>query len=324
MRKNDWQQEKGLRLTIIIILGLLLVLPAMAGVKYEEKFEKTEKLTSKGLVTISNISGDIKVMTWKEDKVKIEALKKSEADTQDKAKENAQKVEIKVTSEPKLVRIETQYPSSNKIFGRGNSINVSVFYTVWIPAGASVEVKSISGDLDIDRTEGSVKANTVSGNVGIAGVKNFLSAKSVSGDLKVDGVEGDCGLSSVSGNIYARRIKGSVEAEVVSGSVKLMDVSEALRVAAKSVSGSLEYQGQILPNGTYKFSTHSGSIRLIFPANSSFDLEASAFSGEVNSEFPVEVVGKISSKEVRGRVNRGGAIVEAKAFSGNVVIKKGN
>ncbi|MDW3229762.1 MAG: DUF4097 family beta strand repeat-containing protein, partial [Acidobacteriota bacterium] len=240
MRKNDWRPEKGLKLTVLMILSLLLVLPAMAGVKYEEKFEKTEKLTSTGLVTISNVSGDIKVLAWKEDKVKIEALKKSEADTQEKAKENAQKVEIQVDSEPGLVRIETRYPESSKFFGRGNSINVSVYYTLWIPAGASIEAKSISGDLEIDRTEGSVKAETVSGDVEVAGTKKFLAAKSVSGDLKINEVEGDCNLSSVSGDIYARKIRGSVEAEVVSGSVKLLEVSEALRVAAKSVSGSLE------------------------------------------------------------------------------------
>jgi DUF4097 and DUF4098 domain-containing protein YvlB len=324
MRKSDWRQEKGLKLTVIIILSFLLVLPAIAGAKYEEKFEKTEKLAAEGLVMISNISGDIKVMVWQEDKVKIEALKKSEAGTQEKAKENAQKVEIQVNSEPGLVRIETRYPESNKFFGRGNSINVSVYYTLWIPARASIEAKSVSGDVEIDKAGGSIKASTISGDVDISGAKKSLAAKSVSGDVKIKEAEGDCDLSSVSGDVYASKVRGSVEAEVVSGSVKLLEVSEALRVTAKSVSGSVEYQGQILPNGTYKFSTHSGSIRLTLPASSSFDLEASAFSGGVSTEFPVEIVGRISAKEIKGRVNKGGAVVTAKAFSGDVEIRKGS
>ena len=75
---------------LALIVGVALVaIPAAAREKYEEKFEKTETLAKDGKVYLSNISGDNVIKTWKENQVKILALKVSQASTAAKAKENA-------------------------------------------------------------------------------------------------------------------------------------------------------------------------------------------------------------------------------------------
>ncbi|MGQ9801402.1 MAG: DUF4097 family beta strand repeat-containing protein [Candidatus Saccharicenans sp.] len=322
MTKREWKRSNGLRLSLVLMLGLLLILPLLAREKYEEKFERTEKLARDGTVMVSNVSGDIKFLVWKEEKVKIEAVKFATGSTEAKAKENADRVTIEVKVEPGLVRIETRYPESRRWFG-GDS-NVSVDYTIWIPEQASIDSKSVSGDVEVEKTGGPVRVSTVSGNVTVTGGKKTVSAKAVSGDIRVMGVEADCELSSVSGDIKATQVKGSVEAEVVSGTVRLQDIAGARKVSAKSISGTVEYRGQVLPDGSYRFSSHSGEVRLILPADSSFDLEASSFSGTVSTDFPVEVIGKLSGKTIQGRVGKGGAEVSAKAFSGSVEIRKGS
>jgi len=322
MRERKGKKSKGLKLSLVLMLGLLLILPLLAREKYEEKFEKTEKLARDGVVMVSNVSGDIKFMVWKEEKVKIEAVKFATGASEAKARENADKVNIEVTTEPGLVRIETKYPESRKWFG-GDS-NVSVDYTIWIPEQASIDSKSVSGDVQVEKAGGPIKVNTVSGSVIVLGGKKSISAKAVSGDIKVIGAEGDCELNSVSGDIQVNQVKGSVEAEVVSGTIRLQDIREARKVSAKSISGTVEYRGQVLPDGNYKFSSHSGDVKLFFPADSSFDLEASSFSGSVTTDFPVEVMGKLSGKTIQGRVGKGGAEVSAKAFSGSVEIRKGS
>lgn len=322
MIKREWRRLKNLKPGLMLVLGLLLILPLMAMEKYEEKFERTEKLSRDGMVTLSNVSGDIKIMVWKEEKVKIEAVKYSRAASQAKAKENADKVKIEVTTGPGLVRIETRYPDSRKWFG-GES-NVSVDYTLWIPDKASIETRSVSGDVQIEKAGGTVSVSAVSGSISVVGGTGTISAKAVSGNVRVTEAEGDCELNSVSGDIYLSQVKGSVEAEAVSGSIKLLEVREARRVSAKSVSGSIEYRGQVLSGGVYRFTSHSGSVRLFLPEDSSFDLEASSFSGSVTTDFPVQVTGKLGGKTVQGRVGRGGAEVQAKAFSGSVEIRKGS
>ncbi|MDI6698652.1 MAG: DUF4097 family beta strand repeat-containing protein [Candidatus Saccharicenans sp.] len=322
MIKRDWRRLKGLKSGLMLVLGLLLVLPLMAGEEYQEKFERTEKLSRDGLVAVNNVSGDIRIMVWKEEKVKIEAVKYSRASSQPKAKENADKVKIEVTAGPGLVRIETKYPESRKWFG-GDS-NVSVDYTLWIPDKASIETRSVSGDVEVEKAGGAVRVSAVSGSLSLVGGTGTISAKTVSGNVRITEAGGDCELNSVSGDIYLNRARGSVEAEVVSGTVKLLDITEARRVSAKSVSGNVEYRGQVLPGGVYRFTSHSGEVRLFLPGDSSFDLEASSFSGSVTTDFPVQVIGKLSGKTIQGRVGKGGAEVQAKAFSGSVEIRKGS
>ena len=322
MRKREWSRSNGLKLSLVLMLGLLLILPLLAREKYEEKFERTEKLARDGTVMVSNVSGDIKFLVWKEEKVKIEAVKLASGATEAKARENADKVTIEVKVEPGLVRVETRYPESRKWFGSDS--NVSVDYTIWIPDQSSIDSKSVSGDVRVERAGGPVRVSAVSGSVTVMGGKKTVSAKAVSGDIRVMGAEADCELSSVSGDIQISQVRGSVEAEVVSGTIRLQDITEARKVSAKSISGTVEYRGQVVPAGSYRFSSHSGDVKLFLPADSSFDLEASSFSGTVTTDFPVEVMGKLSGKTIQGRVGKGGAEVSAKAFSGSVEIRKGS
>ena len=306
----------------ILILGLMLMssLVAAAGDRFEQKLERVENLTSDGKVMINNISGDIKIFVWKEGKVKIEAVKRAEAKDEAQAKKAMEAVEIQIKAEPGLLVVKTQYPENKGFFGKDSS--VSVDYTLWIPDRASVEARSISGDILIREAGGQVIANTVSGDVEISGGKKSVEAKAVSGDIRVEKIEDDAQLSSVSGDIYATGIKGSVEAEAVSGSIHLKDISQAKSVSAKSVSGSIDYRGDVMSDGRYQFNSHSGNVVLVLPGSSSFELEAGAFSGTVKTEFPIEIIGEISDKQIKGKVGKGGAYIVAKTFSGRVEIRK--
>lgn len=314
------------RTGMTVIAGLVFVAafvaaPAWAEEKYEEKFAKTEALAKTGKFYLSNVSGQIDIAVWKEAQVKIEALKTSKADTAAKAKENADKVTIEVTKEGDLVRVETKYPKRTDGFWGGDRINVSVDYKVWVPDQAAVELKSVSGDVTVESLGGQAKFDCVSGNVKLAGAAG-AEIKLVSGDLEVQNILGDAFIKAVSGNIDVMKIKGSVEADAVSGDIELRDVSEAQTVDVKTVSGNVVYAGSIKTGGRYQLKTHSGDVRMTIPADSAFDFEANTFSGDIDSDFDIKVVGKISQKEIRGTVGKGGATITLKSFSGNVDLKK--
>jgi hypothetical protein len=308
------------------LLGAAFILafvaaPALADEKFEERFEKTEALAVNGRLYLSNVSGQIDVATWKNAQVKIEALKTSKAGSLAKAKENAAEVTIEVTKDGDLVRVETKYPKRRGGFWGGDSINVSVDYKVWIPDQAAVELHSVSGDVTVAPIGGKVKINCVSGNVDLLGGAG-ADVDLVSGELTVENIAGDAYLKTVSGNIQATKVKGSIEAEAVSGDIDLRDVSEAQTVNAKNVSGGITYLGRINVGGRYELKAHSGDVRMTLPADSAFDLEANTFSGDIDSDFEIQVVGKISPHELNGTVGKGGATVVLKSFSGNVDLKK--
>ena len=321
IRKLSKAKRTALWPGLAVIVGLALVAaPALAREKYEEKFEKTEALAKDGKVYLSNISGDNVIKTWKENQVRIVALKVSQASTAAKAKENAGEVTIEVTREGDTLRIETKYPKRRTPWG-GDSVNVSVDYEVWVPEGASAEVRSVSGDVRVAPVGGRVRVSCVSGDVRLFGAAG-ADVDLVSGDLRVENIAGDAYVKAVSGDIRLTGIKGSVGAESVSGDIELKGVSEAASVSGKSVSGSMTYEGVIKPGGRYELKAHSGTVRMTIPASSSFDLEADTFSGVIDSEFEIQVSGKISPREVRGTVGKGGATVRLKTFSGDIELKK--
>jgi DUF4097 and DUF4098 domain-containing protein YvlB len=308
-------------LAAAVFVAAFVAAPALAEQKVEEKFAKTEALAKNGKFILSNVSGQIDVAVWKEAQVKIEAVKTSKADSAEKAKENAAKVTIEVTKEGDLVRVETKYPKSSGSSWGGDKISVSVDYKIWVPDQATVELKSVSGDVVVAPLGGKAKVDCVSGNVELGGAAG-AEIKLVSGDLKMENIAGDAFIKAVSGNIDITKIKGSIEADTVSGDIELLDVSEAQSVDVKTVSGNVIYIGSIKAGGRYELKTHSGDVRMTLPAGSSFDFEANTFSGDIDSDFEITAVGKISPKEIRGTVGKGGATVALKTFSGNVDLKK--
>jgi DUF4097 and DUF4098 domain-containing protein YvlB len=251
--------------------------------------------------------------------VKIQALKVSQADSQAKAKENAAKVNIEVTEEGSVLRIETKYPK----LPFGGSVNVSVDYWLWIPEKAALGAKNISGNVDVEGPGGPVDLSAISGDVNLRKAAKGGDCSTISGNLAVSGVTGDLFLKSVSGDIKATQVKGSVQGETVSGNLEMLDVSEASAVRLKTLSGDVVYRGRINRAGTYSLKSHSGGIDMFLPADSAFDFEAETFSGDIATDFDVKVVGKISEKEMSGVVNGGGASVKISTFSGDIKLKKG-
>ncbi len=313
--------KKGL--AVALCFGFILTLGtawAQDKEKFEEKFEKTESLAADGKVVLSNVAGDIEIMTWKDARVKIDALKVSRANTQAKAKENAAEVKIEVTKEGSTLRIETKYPKRNK-FWEDNSFNVSVDYKLWIPEKASLTLKSVSGDIKVDPIGGKCDINSVSGDVDILGAAG-LKVSLVSGDLTVTNVGGDAFLKTVSGDIEASNIQGSVESDSVSGDIDLVDVSGARNVKGNTVSGDITYKGEIMSQGQYRFKSHSGDVEVLLPANAAFEFAAKTFSGSIDSAFEIKVEGQISRREIHGTVGGGGASISLTTFSGNIDLKK--
>lgn len=307
---------------LLFLIGLNLVDGAASDKeKHEEKFAKTVSLARDGEVNLTNISGHIEVKTWDKGEVKIDALKISKASTAAKAKENAAKVEIIVEKEGNTLKIETEYPDNKKEWKR-DSINVSVNYNLMIPAKAAVKITSVSGSVDLEAIGGAAKVKAVSGNVTVMKAAKGVDCEAVSGDIVVQDVTGDAYLNAISGKINAEGIRGSIKASVVSGKIELREVSEADKVNANAVSGTITYEGKISRDGRYTLNSHSGSVEMVIPSDSGFEFEATTFSGSIYSDFEVKISGEISKRKISGVVNNGGAVVKLTTFSGNVYLKK--
>ena len=86
----------------------------------------------------------------------IEAVKRTRGD-----RSQLGAVQIIVDDRPGRVEVRTEYESDRSY--RNRNIDVSVDYTVLVPATATVDVKSISGNVAVTGVQGAVHAETVSG-----------------------------------------------------------------------------------------------------------------------------------------------------------------
>ncbi len=308
-----------------VLSGVFLIIALMAGQasageKYEEKFGKTVAMAKDGTVDLTNVAGDIEVKSWDRDEVKIEALKVSKAGTSDKAREDAEKVRIEVEKKNGTVRIKTEYPEQRK--WRTESLNVSVDYRLWVPVRASVRITNVTGKVALDGIGGSVKLKLVTGNAEIRKVGGSVDSSVVTGNLTIEEVAGDADLNVTTGDVSAKRMKGAIKVNIVTGKIELVDISEARTVDGRAVSGSIVYQGKLRPDGRYSLTSFSGDVRISLPSGSAFELEASTFSGDIESDFEIRVSGRMSDKKIEGVVDRGGAILKLSTFSGDIVLKK--
>ena len=302
---------------------------AREGPETSDRWTRSFKTGPSGSLDLSNISGDIVVTGGPGDEIRVEAVKKVHAREAHDAKEQLEAVTIEATERGGRVEIATNYPHKQ-------NTRVDVFYTVQVPASASVSLRSISGSLELTGVNGEARLETVSGNITTSNSSKLAKVKSVSGDVSItEGGSADVlSLGTVSGNLSASRVKArTLEAQTISGDLTLAD-TQCDRLQAKSVSGDMRFGGPLAKGGRYEFNTHSGDVRLSLAGSTGFELTANSFSGELRSDVPL--TGRqgdavptgddddghhgMRRSELRGTYGDGSALVVVQTFSGDLVV----
>jgi hypothetical protein len=109
-----------------------------------------------------------------------------------------------------------------------------------VPHGAGLKVKTASADTELAGHFAALEVNSASGDVRLRGeVAEDARVKTVSGDVELERVDGDLLVQCVSGDVRARAIAGSVDTKSVSGDIRLEQLT-AGEVNFTSVSGDVE------------------------------------------------------------------------------------
>ncbi len=292
--------------------------PGWSDQQQTERFSKSVTLGATGSFLLANISGDIVVTGGAGTQIQIEAIKKGRTTT------DLQNARIDVTESAGRVEVRVEYP-------RDTRNAAAVDFTVTVPKGAEVSLKSVSGDIKVSGIDGDLRAETVSGDVTVDASARLDTAKTVSGNVTVQSASSPDTLTagSVSGDVSLRGVKArSLEAGSVSGEIRLIDVT-CERATAKSVSGDLTFEGPLAKGGRYELTSHSGDVVVRTGDTVGFELSANTFSGDINSDLPINMrfggdEGRRSRRrqEIRGTYGDGSAMLTVTSFSGNIRIVK--
>ena len=111
---------------------------------------------------------------------------------------------------------------------------------VTVPHGSAANLANAAADMKLRGQFSSLDTKTASGDLVVKGdVAGNADLKTVSGDVDLQTVGGDLDVKSVSGDLRADTVGGSVTVKSVSGDVRVESVSTGT-VTVQSVSGDIE------------------------------------------------------------------------------------
>jgi DUF4097 and DUF4098 domain-containing protein YvlB len=177
---------------------------AAQSAEQSRELRETYDLAPGGVVSVNNTSGYIRVTSWGEDRVKVDAVKRARRD------EDLDQVQIQVTTRPGRIDIRTTYL-------RNEDGRISVDYDLKVPRGAILNALT-----------------TTSGEITVYDPVARVTASSTSGPITVREVTGDATLSSTSGEIASGRVGGSLAVTATSGNLVIGEVASTLNVRCNS------------------------------------------------------------------------------------------
>ena len=193
---------------------------------------------------------------------------------------------------------------------------------VELPRGASLALEGVNGGVTVRNVDGSVELESVNGPVSYEGGARSVEAEAVNGAVSVRAPRArNVSAGSVNGGVELTVDGGHVSAETVSGDVTIRASGTVDRVRAEAVSGDIEFRGRPTTEAMLSFEAHSGDVVLHLPGDLSARLEASTFSGDIESAFggePEKESRWAPGLSFRHTVGSDGARISAETFSGDV------
>jgi putative adhesin len=109
-----------------------------------------------------------------------------------------------------------------------------------VPHGSTTNLATASADMKLRGRVRSLDVKTASGDLVVNGeIEREATVKTVSGDIRLERVGGELRVQTVSGDVTAQSVGGSIVAKSVSGDFRVESARQG-HVTAQSVSGDIE------------------------------------------------------------------------------------
>jgi hypothetical protein len=282
-------QQANLQYTAVVTLVLASCLSAAAFAETTKEYRYT--VGPNANISVETQYGAISVKPGRSDEVVVTARFKSDSVEVDE-QQNGNRIGI----------------ASHLLRGADQQAG-QVDYELLIPPDATLNLRSASGPLSVERLQGDL---TLEGTDAVVNVRNVAN-----GHVHVRTMRGPITLTDVR--------NGHVEIASISGDVHLKSVDGPL-VQAVSGSGRIFYDGDFGSAGNYRFTTHTGDIEALAPADVSADFRAHSVLGRVQHDFPLQPRhSRFSVEAGRSFVGTAGLAaseVVLRSFSGKIRLKQ--
>ncbi len=126
--------------------------------------------------------------------------------------------------------------------------------------------------------------------------------------------------TTVNGQVEAANLASDVQANTVNGSIR---ISTSGYAEAQTVNGSIvASMGRATWTDALDFRTVNGAITLDLPANLSTEVRASTVNGDIVTDFPLMVRGRLGPRSLRGTIGSGGRRLALETVNGSIRLRK--
>jgi DUF4097 and DUF4098 domain-containing protein YvlB len=152
--------------------------------------------------------------------------------------------------------------------------------------------------------EGRVNLHTGDGAIRLANFKGEMDLQTGDGHQDIDSVDGKLRARAGDGRITAAGRFDVLELTTGDG-----------RIEARAQSGSAVTSSWTLHTG-------DGSVTLELPANFAADVDLHTSDGHITADIPVSVDGRLSEKNIHGKINGGGNLITVHTGDGSIRLQK--
>ncbi len=289
------------------LLFLMAIALASSAAWAGESVDVTKSASATPTVEVDNLAGSVKIHGWDREEIKVTGVLGDDTDGLDFSGSNDN------------FDIEVEIPDS---YGRRHR-DLDSDLEIWLPAGSSLAVETVSASIRVSGVNGRLELESVSGEVSVEGAPSSADVETVSGGIELSGSETLAIAESVSGKIELSGVAGRVEAATVSGSIRV-EASDIEQGDFEAVSGSVRFTGALSPGARLSAESHSGSVVLNLPADTSARFQVETFSGSINNGFGGGEAERTSryapGKRLDFTIGSGDAQVRVESFSGSVTL----
>ncbi|HWC74241.1 MAG TPA: DUF4097 family beta strand repeat-containing protein [Gemmatimonadales bacterium] len=124
--------------------------------------------------------------------------------------------------------------------------------------------------------------------------------------------------STVNGGVQIEGVSAPVHANTVNGRIAVSTAKGPIQ--ATTVNGSIEANMQELAGGDVNLTTVNGSVSAGLPRQINANIDAETVNGRVETDFPIKLIGKMSTRHLRGTIGSGGSTLKLVTVNGSITV----
>jgi hypothetical protein len=273
----------------------------IGAAEYSVREEKKFTVSGPAQLALSTFDGSIEVRAWDRNEVLVEVEKVGP----DQA--TVEKIQVKATQDARGITVDVSKPSS--ITTTGIRRTPSANLVVSVPQKATITARS--GD----------------GSITVRGVTGKLDLDTEDGSVRVEEVKGDLAIRTGDGAVDVRRIEGGARINTGDGSIRADGMLKALDVETRDGSVDINARSGSVVESDWAVTTGDGGVRLELPEGLNADLDAQCSDGRVRVDTAAGQAADAAGSEerdrssFRGKLGSGGKPLKVRSGSGSITVK---